>query len=207
MDSPFFLYIVIIIAAVIHEYAHAFVANELGDRTAKMAGRLTLNPIVHIDLFGTIILPIILIMTSGFFMGWAKPVPYNPMNIRDPKGELKIAIAGPFSNFIIAGLISLIFLVLRFAFPPILENAMLISAVAIIIRINISIALFNLIPIPPLDGSKVLASFLPYRERESFLSIGPMGIIIALFIGTMILPIISRIVFNLFTGFGFIFGL
>jgi len=191
---------------VIHEYSHAFVANELGDSTAKDEGRLTLNPIKHIDPIGTVIVPLVLMFTSGAFFGWAKPVPFNPNNIRDPKGELKIAFGGPASNLVLAGMISLGFLVMRFIYPAISGNEILISLTMTVIYVNIFLALFNLIPIPPLDGSKILAHFLSYRAREKFLSIGFIGIIGALIVAMIILPPIVEVIFNILTGFGYVFG-
>jgi len=204
--SKFFLYLVIVFSVVIHEYSHAFVANELGDPTAKNAGRLTLNPIAHIDPIGTVLIPLVLMFTSGAFLGWAKPVPFNPYNIRDPKGELKIALGGPVSNLALAGMVSLGFLAMRLIYPEISDNTILISLTATVIYVNIFLALFNLIPIPPLDGSRILVSFLSYRARETFLSIGFIGIIGALFVAMMILPPIASIIFNILTGFGYVFG-
>jgi Zn-dependent protease len=204
--SKIFLYVVIVLSAVIHEYSHGFVANELGDPTAKRAGRLTLNPLAHIDPLGTVLVPLVLMLTSGFFIGWAKPVPFDPRNIRDPKGELKIALGGPVSNLCLAGIISLGFLGMRLAFPVLSGNEALVGAVGLIIYVNIFLALFNLIPVPPLDGSRILGSFLPHKTREAFFSIGPIGILIALFISMMVLSPVAQAVFALFTGFGFVFG-
>ena len=201
-----FLYLVIVLSVVIHEYSHAFVANELGDPTAKNAGRLTLNPIPHIDPIGTVAIPLFLMFTSGAFFGWAKPVPFNPNNIRDPKGELKIEFAGPASNFALAGMVSLGFLAMRFIYPEISGNEVLVSLTMTVIYVNIFLALFNLIPIPPLDGSKILAHFLPYRTREKFLSIGFIGIIGALIVAMIILPPVAGVIFDILTGFGYVFG-
>ena len=204
--SKIFLYVVIVLSAVIHEYSHGFVANELGDPTAKRAGRLTLNPLAHIDPVGTILVPLVLMLTSGSFLGWAKPVPFDPRNIRDPKGELKIALGGPVSNLAVAGIISLGFLGMRLIFPALSGNESLVNAVGLIIYVNIFLALFNLIPVPPLDGSRILGSFLSHRAREAFFSIGPIGILIALLISMLVLSPVAQMVFALFTGFGFIFG-
>jgi Zn-dependent protease len=206
ITSKIFLYIVIVLSAVIHEYSHGFVANELGDPTAKRLGRLTLNPLAHIDPIGTVLVPLVLMLTSGSFIGWAKPVPFNPQNIRDPKGELKIALAGPVSNLCLAIIVSLAFLGIRLIFPALLGIEPLIYAVSLIIYVNIFLALFNLIPVPPLDGSKILGSFLPYKARQTLFSIGPFGLVIALLASMMILPTIAGIVFSIFTGFGYIFG-
>ncbi len=196
----------IVLSAVIHEYSHGFVANELGDPTAKRAGRLTLNPLAHIDPVGTVLVPLVLMLTAGSFIGWAKPVPFDPRNIRDPKGELKIALGGPGSNLAVAGLISIGFLGLRLAFPALSGNGALIEAVGLIIYVNIFLALFNLIPVPPLDGSRVLGYFLPHKAREALFSIGPIGMLIALFVSVIVLSPIARVVFALFTGFGHVFG-
>ena len=206
ITSKIFLYLVIVLSVVIHEYSHAFVANELGDPTAKNAGRLTLNPIAHIDPIGTVLVPLFLMLTSGAFFGWAKPVPFNPYNVRDPKGELKIALGGPTANLALAGMVSLGFLAMRLIYPAISGNEILVSLTVTVIYVNIFLALFNLIPIPPLDGSKILAHFLPYRARETFLSIGFIGIIGALIVAMIILPPIARVIFDILTGFGYVFG-
>jgi Zn-dependent protease len=206
ISSKIFLYIVIVLSAVIHEYSHGFVANELGDPTAKRLGRLTLNPLAHIDPIGTVLVPLVLMLTSGFFIGWAKPVPFDPRNIRDPKGELKIALGGPVANLCLAGIISLVFLGIRLIFPSILGSETLIYAVSLIIYVNIFLALFNLIPVPPLDGSKILGAFLSQKVRATLFSVGPFGLIIALFVSMILLPPVAQIVFAVFTGFGYVFG-
>ncbi len=206
INSKIFLYLVILFSVVVHEYSHSFVANELGDDTAKRAGRLTLNPLAHIDILGTIIVPLFLMFTAGAFMGWAKPVPFNPYNIRDPQGELKIALGGPAANLCLALLMSMLFLAVRFLMPEIASNDVLVASVGIIIYVNIFIALFNLIPIPPLDGSKILSSLFPHQSREIFSSIGPFGIILALFISILFLSPIASLIFALFTGFGYVLG-
>ena len=155
-----FSVIILILSATIHEYMHGFVANQLGDPTAKNAGRLTLNPIKHLDPVGSVFLPLILVVVnSPFLFGWAKPVPYNPNNLNDRKyGDAKVAIAGPLANLVMAVLFSLVF---RFLDP----SGMFAQLVATIIIINLVLMIFNLIPIPPLDGSKVLACFLPSNLR------------------------------------------
>lgn len=197
-----FLYVIIIFSAVIHEFSHGWMAYRLGDSTAKDAGRLTLNPLVHLDPFGTIILPLFLLLTSGIFIGWAKPVPYNPYNLRDQKyGSLKVGIAGPASNFLVAIIIGLI---LRF-FPAILLGAGLppvfLEFLAIIIYVNIFLGLFNLIPAPPLDGSKVLNDLFPHAWR-TVMNLGFAGIFIALIAAFFLLPPIAQFIFWLITGQG-----
>ena len=195
-----FLYAIIIFSAVIHEFSHGWMAYRLGDPTAKNAGRLTLNPLVHLDLFGTVIIPLFLLLTSGIFIGWAKPVPYNPHNLNDQKyGSLKVGIAGPASNFLVAIFIGLI---LRF-FPSLLLGAGLplvfLEFLGIIIYVNIFLGLFNLIPVPPLDGSKVLNDLFP-RLWQSVMNIGFAGIFVALFAAMFFLPPIAQFIFWLITG-------
>lgn len=157
--------IVLIFSVVLHEVAHGYMANWLGDPTARLQGRLTLNPVSHIDPLGSIILPGLLLMTSSpLLIGYAKPVPYNPYNLRGRYGEGLVAFAGPGTNILLA----LIFgLLIRFAGPQLGPD--LVGAFAIIAYVNMLLALFNLIPIPPLDGSKVLSTLLgmvsPSLER------------------------------------------
>ncbi len=156
-----FFFFIIIPSAIIHEYAHAWTADQLGDPTAKQAGRLTLNPIAHIDIWGTILMPIFLSIFSGgkFLFAYAKPVPFNPYNLRNQKyGSGLVALAGPLANLIIALTFGLI---IRFS-----ELNQFTSLLSIIVYANILLATFNLLPIPPLDGSKVLFAFLPSRFRH-----------------------------------------
>lgn len=151
-----FLIVILLFSVIIHEVAHGAVANYLGDSTAKHEGRLTLNPVNHLDPIGSILLPLILVLTnSPFLVGWAKPVPVNPYNLSNPKRDMaKIAIAGPGVNFIVALFFAL--LIQLFNLP---ERLLMIFS--LIIFINILLAIFNLMPIPPLDGSKILFFLLP----------------------------------------------
>ncbi len=169
---------VLILSVVIHEVSHGYAAYALGDPTAKNMGRLTFNPIKHLDLWGSIIVPLMLIiLNAGIILGWAKPVPYNPYNLRDQKwGSAKVAIAGPLANIAIA----IIFALALRLIPAGLLSAVAIQALGLIVYINILLALFNLVPIPPLDGSKILASFLPYRAERGLAMLEPYGIIIVL---------------------------
>lgn len=172
MDIVFsiFQFIVLIFSVVVHEVSHGFVAEKLGDPTARKMGRLTLNPIKHIDPFGSIMLPLILLLPSLFIkgyngpiFGWAKPVPYNPMFLKYPRRDSALlALAGPASNFALAIIFAVIF---RFV------GGSLGMLCAIIVITNISLGLFNLIPIPPLDGSKILFYLLPKSayKVEAFL--------------------------------------
>ena len=156
METIFFI-IILLLSIIIHEIAHGAVANHLGDPTAKYAGRLTLNPISHLDPIGSVLIPFILIITgSPFLIGWAKPVPVNPYNLRNPKKDMaKIAIAGPAVNFIVA-----IFFGILIQIIPLPNQVLIIFS--IIIFLNILLGVFNLMPIPPLDGSKIFFSFLPF---------------------------------------------
>ena len=180
----------VLIAIVFHELSHGLVANKLGDPTAKMMGRLTLNPIAHIDPFGTILMPLmLLIFTNGqFVFGYAKPVPINPMNFRNPRRDMAIsAAAGPVTNILLA-IVSLI--ILKFIFVPlslVLPESVgasvmtpLIMIVQASVVMNVVLASFNMIPIPPLDGGRVLTGLLPYKQAASFSKIEPFGFIIVL---------------------------
>jgi Zn-dependent protease len=192
-------------SAVFHEYAHGWVAHKLGDDTAKNMGRLTLNPINHLDPIGSIILPLLLVLSNaGFILGWARPVPYNPYNLRDAKyGDLKVAIGGPTTNLIIA----IIFGVVARLTPIAAElkqmlvvgflqgnhdfllgqmQGSLITSIFVLAVIacfiNLILMIFNLIPIPPLDGSKVLMAFLPHDWQIKMHRIEPYGFFIIIFL-------------------------
>ena len=156
-----FLAIVFIYSVVIHEISHGAIANSLGDPTAKNLGRLTLNPLKHLDFFGSVMLPLLLILVrSPFVFGYAKPVPYNPANLRDKKyGPLKVALAGPLTNFALAILFGL---VLRFL-PTALHATILPQLFSFVVEVNLLLGIFNLMPIPPLDGHWLLLTFLPER--------------------------------------------
>lgn len=156
-----FAFLVLIFSIIIHEYAHGWVADQLGDPTARYMGRLTLNPIAHIDLMGSIIVPLLLyISQAGFIVGWAKPVPYNPYNLRDQKkGPALVALAGPGVNFLIAIIFGIIIRILVAQDP--IAYANIITFFSIIVLYNILLAVFNLVPLPPLDGSKILEYILP----------------------------------------------
>lgn len=188
-----FQLIILIFSVMIHEIAHGSVAYSLGDHTAKNEGRLTLNPLKHIDLFGSIILPLLLFLSSSpFLFGWAKPVPVNPYNFRDKKyGEIKVSIAGPASNLLLAIIFGLI---LRFVSNDLFS---------FIVYINIWLAIFNLIPVPPLDGSWILFSLLPARFERFKFFLKQYGIVILmaliLFGGSFWFSI-TNFIFQLITG-------
>lgn len=165
MDTMIFTIVVLIISVIIHEVAHGYAANALGDPTAKLAGRLTLNPLPHIDPIGSILIPGILVATNaGLLFGWAKPVPYNPYNLRNQRwGEAIVGIAGVATNILIAVIFALLS---RLAFGAGFENFATLAATVSLV--NLFLGLFNLIPIPPLDGFTVLRGLLPYRFAMPF---------------------------------------
>jgi Zn-dependent protease len=160
--SAIFLVVIIIFSAIIHEVMHGYAADRLGDPTARYAGRLTLNPLPHIDMFGSILLPLALVLVgSPIFFGYAKPVPYNPYNLRPGRfSEAIVAGAGPASNAVIAIIFG--FLV-RLNLDPVLS-----SFFFLIVVVNVMLCIFNLIPVPPLDGSKVLEAFLPRALQRGY---------------------------------------
>lgn len=173
-----------------HEAAHAWMANRLGDPTAKHLGRISLNPFDHIDPIGTVILPLFLIISGLPVFGWAKPTPFNPWNLENPKRDSAlISLAGPASNFAIAIVLALIFRVIRFD--------LLLS----IIQLNLALGIFNLIPIHPLDGFKVVGGLLPknlYLQWVQLERYGPILLLVLIFFGggiiaTVVLPILNLI--------------
>lgn len=194
-----FQIIVLVFSAIFHEYAHGAMAYSLGDPTAKNAGRLTLNPIRHLDWFGSILLPAVMMITQlPFVFGWAKPVPFNPFLLKDRRwGEAKVALAGPASNLALAVALGLLIRFVPF-------SATLTSLLAIVVLINIVLAIFNLVPIPPLDGSKILAAFLPEKARYKFLSLERFGFVFVILFVMLGVEIIQPLIFGLFrliTGF------
>ncbi|MBI5573304.1 MAG: site-2 protease family protein [Elusimicrobia bacterium] len=173
-------------AVVVHECAHGWVAYLNGDDTAKMSGRLTLNPIPHIDMMGTIILPLILIFThSPVLIGWAKPVPINPYRLNNPvKDMAKIGLAGPGSNFALAVLSALIIWLFKITgLDPYTEiNSLIIKLLYINVQLNLVLGVFNLIPIPPLDGSRIVSAFLPTEIAFKYNQLERYGIFIIFFL-------------------------
>lgn len=228
MIITIFFIIALIFSAIIHEYAHGWVALKLGDHTAEDAGRLTLNPIPHLDPVGSILLPMLLLISkTGFFIAWAKPVPYNPNNLRDQKyGDLKVALGGPGSNLIMATFFGLFsrFLPVAHNFKVELTNNVLASngdavlnliygqplaamfVLSIILCfVNLALMIFNLIPLPPLDGSKILLPFLSYKNQLRYHQFSTYGFIIILFLAYI--GIFQMLMVPLFLTFSFITGL
>jgi Zn-dependent protease len=201
--SIIFYLIVILFSVIIHEYMHGWAADYMGDPTAKNAGRLTLNPIAHIDLWGSILLPLfIYIGTQGSMVfGYAKPVPFNQYNLRDQKyGPAKVAVAGPLANLATA-----LFFGIILRLVPL--SGILPQLIAIIVFTNLILMTFNLLPIPPLDGSKVLTAFLPYKWQVKMYNLERYGMVLLLFFvffgfGTIILPVINFL-FKIIVGNGF----
>jgi len=200
-----FLIIILIMSVVVHEVAHGYTAYLLGDDTAKYEGRLTLNPIKHLDLFGSIIVPLILVIThAGFILGWAKPVPFNPANLRNgKKGIILVSIAGILANIFLA----IIFGIIMRLGPSlgILDSSPFYNIAGGIVLINLVLALFNLIPIPPLDGSKILFELLPYRFKHIQTFFEKWGLVLLLFfiifLWDLVFPVVLFL-FNFLTGLG-----
>ncbi|HEV2464319.1 MAG TPA: site-2 protease family protein [Acidobacteriaceae bacterium] len=199
-----FEFAILIFALSVHEAAHAWTASRLGDPTARMLGRMTLNPIKHIDPFGSILVPLamLFLFPAGFLIGWAKPTPVTPRNFKNlRRDDILTTIAGPVSNFLSA-IVATIFLILLAKLSPqggqmvleLIRGNVGTSAVAAIglflyltIWLNIILAVFNLIPLPPLDGSHVLRHFLPYEALRMYDRIGLIGLVLFLFLGGRIL--------------------
>ncbi len=207
-------------AVVLHEYAHGWVANKYGDDTARSQGRLTLNPLVHIDPFGTVIVPLLcLIAPGGFVFGWAKPVPVDPRKLRNPRRDMAlVAAAGPAMNFVLAIASGMLMSFLLTIDPTLQDNwpphagveprgdligMLLLPLFAMSlfsIIINTLLFAFNLLPIPPLDGGRILVSLLPYRTALALSRVEPFGmfIIVGLFFLDSRVPILSTFIGTIF---------
>ena len=177
--------VILVFSAVFHEVAHGWVADRLGDPTARLLGRLTLNPIPHIDPLMSVLLPLVLILSgSPIIFGAAKPVPVDPFNLRDGRRDMAlVSLAGPITNFLIAAIAAFL---LKFVIIS-LGSPFLSEFVFRVVQLNLLLGIFNLIPIPPLDGSKVFALFLPEDMAKSYLSISAFGMFIIFFL--LIFPI------------------
>ncbi|HEV7702621.1 MAG TPA: site-2 protease family protein [Candidatus Paceibacterota bacterium] len=199
--NAIFYVAILIMSVVIHEVCHGFMAEYFGDKTARHAGRLTLNPIKHLDLFGSIILPAFLILSNaGFLFGWAKPVPYNPNNLSDRKwGTIAVASAGVLANFFIAIVFGFI---LRFGSSFVVSPGFYFITSAIVV-VNLGLAIFNLVPIPPLDGSRIFLSFLPTSFQRTIETIEQYSIVLLIifvvYFSNYLYPILAFL-FHLLTG-------
>ncbi|TES93321.1 MAG: site-2 protease family protein [Candidatus Cloacimonadota bacterium] len=193
--------VILLLSIIIHEISHGFAALKFGDPTARMRGRLTLNPIPHIDIVGTIVLPIMLILVrSPVLFGWAKPVPVNPFNFKNPRRDMMLtSLAGPLSNFALAIIFSLLYRIFLLFGG---KGSIPIQVFEYGAAINILLFCFNLFPIPPLDGSKILMYFLPDNIADGFRKIEPFGFIIIF--GLFFLGILGGILYPIMTFFLYI---
>jgi len=184
----------LVLAIVIHEMAHGLTARALGDPTAEEAGRLSFNPLRHVDLIGTIILPGMLALTGAPVFGWAKPVPVNMWRLRNPRRDMMlVAAAGPASNFVMAALAAVaVGLMARFGNPQLWIDRFVGESVAGFLIINLSLCLFNLIPIPPFDGSHIVEGLLPEGLARRFASIRRYGMLVPILL-IVVLPMVLHI--------------
>ncbi|HVZ58331.1 MAG TPA: site-2 protease family protein [Patescibacteria group bacterium] len=180
--------VILVFSAILHEIAHGYVAERLGDPTARLLGRLTLNPLPHIDLFLSIILPLLLFLShSGVIFGGAKPVPVDPYNLRDGRKDMAlVSLAGPLTNVLLTLVAFGVFKIVGLASANIILAFLGVFAL-LVIKVNLSLAIFNLLPIPPLDGSKIFALVLPEKLADSYLSLSSFGTLILLFL--LVFPI------------------
>ena len=193
---------VLVLSVVIHEVSHGTVALALGDPTAKYAGRLTLNPIPHVDPMGSFVLPLLLGLSGLPIIGWAKPVPYNPYNLRNQRaGPVLVALAGPLSNIIIAAVFGFVAST-AFASGGV-QGQLIASAAALVVVVNVALGIFNLIPIPPLDGSKLLLAVIPdrfYGLKNMLEQYGFILLLIFIFTVSGVLSPVIRAVAGFFLG-------
>ena len=199
--SIVFLAGIFLMSVIAHEVSHGAVALSLGDPTAKYEGRLTLNPLKHIDPWGSVILPLVSFFAFGFAFGYAKPVPYNPYNLKNQQwGPAMVAVAGPLTNIVLAVAVATLYRIV----PTTSDYLMIYKGIlGFVVQINVWLAIFNLVPIPPLDGSKVLAALLPYRLRYVMDALETYGLILLLvfvfFLVDLLHPLLSWIL-RLFLG-------
>ena len=202
LDAIFYI-LILLMSVVIHEVAHGFAAEKLGDPTARIAGRLTLNPIKHLDPIGSVLIPLLLVISNtGFIFGWAKPVPYNPNNLRDKKwGTVFVASAGVLANLTLAVIFSVVIRVLSISG---IFSSSFVAVLGAVVLVNLVLFIFILIPIPPLDGSKILFALLPakYRNIEMFMEryALPILILFIVFLWKYVSPLLLWL-FATLTGF------
>lgn len=194
MEAFIIAVIIIVFSAILHEIAHGYVADKLGDPTARLAGRLTLNPLPHIDPIMSVIVPFLLIFSgSPIIFGGAKPVPVNPLMLREGRKDIAlVALAGPMTNLIIALLAALISHLVGSSLPTLYEILQLV------VRFNLILGFLNLIPIPPLDGSKFFSIIFPEKVAQQYFALAPFGIFILflLLLATPLGELLSQLVIN-----------
>ncbi len=192
MDSIFTL-IIVLFSIILHEVAHGYAAYIQGDETAHRAGRLTLNPIPHIDMMGSVMVPLFAFFSFGTFFGWAKPVPYNVHNIRTRFGVAFVAAAGVLMNLLIALLAGILF---RMSFLGGMMDDGIGGALYLIIGVNVSLAFFNLIPIPPFDGMSILQALFPRLHIKSRIIYSPIYMVVAIVAASVLYGLIMPYVFE-----------
>lgn len=194
ISAGIFPFLIIIFSIILHEIAHGYAAFVQGDHTAHRAGRLTLNPLPHIDMVGSVIIPLVAFLTAGTFFGWAKPVPYNPYNIRTRAGLAFVASAGILTNLFLAFAAGV-------AFKVLLLQGMLTpelgKAIFTVISVNVSLAFFNLIPVPPFDGMAILEALFPRLTIKSSFINNPMYMIVAILVASVLYSIFIPHVFSI----------
>ncbi|MBN2406139.1 MAG: site-2 protease family protein [Elusimicrobia bacterium] len=186
--------VIFFFSVVVHEVAHGVIAERCGDDTARAAGRITLNPLVHIDIFGTIIVPVMMYLLGGVVIGWAKPVPVNPNNFRDIRMDtMKVGVSGPLTNFTLAVIFALLVWLLNLAGVPGGSGGFLFTSVcAAGVAVNIVLGLFNLVPIPPMDGSRIVSALLPEDLSRRYDRLAPYGFFILILMLSVIWGLIIR---------------
>ena len=203
-------YVCLLFSLCFHEAAHATMSNYRGDPSARLMGRMSLNPLAHIDPIGTVVLPLLMMISNvPFLFGWAKPVPFNPRNLKDIRRDpALIALAGPLSNFTLALLAAAVLRVLVLALGIETTGELLASPPCLVafymVLINVALMLFNLIPVPPLDGHHILYLFLPPGGQQAMERIGPFGILIAIFLARPLLGVVMPPVVKFFLAVAFL---
>ncbi len=193
ISQSLFPFLIIIFSIILHEIAHGYAAFVQGDYTAHRAGRLTLNPIPHIDIMGSVIIPFVAFLTAGTFFGWAKPVPYNPHNIKTRIGEAFVASAGILTNLLLALIAGVAFKILMMQG---LMTEELGKAIFLVLTVNVSLAFFNLIPIPPFDGMAILQALFPRMQIDSRFIYNPFYMVAAIIVASVLYSMIAPTIFD-----------